>query len=382
MGAYLVLNILCFLPMSCTAVALSRPFSTLSSHGISIRAASDGTEPASANMSALTPWCVEPGGQHSHTAAPEQCAAAIEDMMRRDGPDVFMQEQTFWFGTGKVPKGHHKVPDKWVAGYRPQYCQIIIASVGELTQQATTDRFRLLDAAIAAQVVIDLCLGPSKFNLGGGVLIGPRQEFAVYVDGADPGANRHQNSTSPTSDITSVPPPPPDLSTKAVDANGDLHCFSPGDYPAWPVSAEMCSFALDNIVSRDGAEEFYKKQVFWSGKKPRPDLHQCPDQWTADAGYEEFCQITLMSEKKEVLDEFTLLNVATGAQRVMDRCVEKERPLRLRPYGGSVAIGDKGYFVAINGRPPKGERQSQEANQTLSVLDVPNAENVLPIGAE
>ena len=243
--------------------------------------------------------------------------------------------------------------DKWYSGYGTQYCQIILA----VTEEGVTDKFTLLDVALAAQNVIETCVGPSKLSLGGGTIVGPKRRFAVYVNGIPDHEIGGPNENIDLRKLLEIVTPPlpaisnssSSSSNQSLEKDGDLICFKPGYRGAWAVAPHLCSFAIEEIVRRDGYEEFFKEQTWWNGPATlAPDYHLTPDLWPAE-NEEGICEVTVTARDELTLDKFKLLDVAAGAQRVFDTCVTQKKP-----WGGSVDIGDKGFFVALNGRKPKG----------------------------
>lgn len=154
----------------------------------------------------------------------------------------------------------------------------------------------------------------------------------------------------------------------ALNATNKLTCFGPGQPGVHPANMVYCLGALDFVIKRDGAQEFVERQPFYYGNKKYPRVHQTPDQWSiGERG--DSCAIRLTVDpppgpatEYEAKDVFTLADVATVAQDLINECLQSSKS----GLGGRGEVGnDRGFIVTLNGLPALKRIPMETHNQTM-----------------
>ena len=131
----------------------------------------------------------------------------------------------------------------------------------------------------------------------------------------------------------------------------DVHCY-PGELQtAYRADEDACASSINYIITRDGAAEFERRQPFYKGPNRIAGLHRVPDNWVGRLRQPRPCQVKLtvleFAGKTEYYDFFTLKDVATVAQAILQKCVRDRPYLKL---GGEARVGnDRDFIVAVNG---------------------------------
>lgn len=133
---------------------------------------------------------------------------------------------------------------------------------------------------------------------------------------------------------------------------GGIHCFTGEDEHVNPTSPQACKWTQDYVLRRDFPTMPLDVQHF--AYKPAPEgWHGVPDQWVVqwrETPQTYPCRIVVASREKTDEDSFSLLNIASAAQTVIDVClVPNEKGKR----GGLMPVGrTRAFFVAVDGFGP------------------------------
>lgn len=282
-------------------------------------------------------WCFPEGTERVKPVDPDMCQLALDSIIPLDDPSMYMQEQTF-FGGKNGPRGVQETPITWPAGDGVPYCEIVLTG-----NPGAMEKFRLLDIALAADEVVNKCVGPSKDNIGGGTAIsevaGRGSGFTAFVNGrtADPDLN--------TTDLVR----PQDVDANDDASNGHWFCFDEGTPSVYPVDLDRCQQAFDLMFDREDPFSVFKTQTFYNGPNPPSGTHGCPDYWDTPIGNDDYCKISLTANIQGVTARFTLADAARMVETVLEKCVPKSK----QNLAGGGYIKDTEFFVVVNGKRPR-----------------------------
>ena len=136
-----------------------------------------------------------------------------------------------------------------------------------------------------------------------------------------------------------------------VSERRDIYCYDPRAPFATPAYEEPCLSSIDDLILRDGESTFTERQAFYFGRRSYPAIHQTPDTWVGERRTPNPCKVKLTAVLKgrdrEARDVFTLEDVSTVAQRILDECIKARPGMNV---GGEGRVGNqRGFYVILTG---------------------------------